>query len=151
PLIEGFNYCFQQILVKNPVSPVRNYEVELGRPMEAARVEPPSSEPTLEFLLIDGQMLPEADNGTEVRRQWEAYEIAWRIREMIEDESRLIYDKHEGIHRPMDYSDVAILFQSMSHITEYEEVFKNTALPYVTIAGRGYYSRQEVWDVLNLL
>src|SRR5258706_16402066 len=32
-----------------------------------------------------------------------------------------------------------------------EEVLKTSAVPYVTIAGKGYYNRPEVWDLLNLL
>src|SRR6185295_18037633 len=57
----------------------------------------------------------------------------------------------QQIHRPIGYGDMAILFQSTSHITIYEDAFKALNLPFVTLAGRGYYSRQEVWDLLNLL
>jgi ATP-dependent helicase/nuclease subunit A len=46
---------------------------------------------------------------------------------------------------------MAILFQSLSHVNLYEAVFKTLNIPFVTVAGRGYYSRQEVWDLLNLL
>ncbi|NJK33125.1 MAG: hypothetical protein HC927_12355, partial [Deltaproteobacteria bacterium] len=40
---------------------------------------------------------------------------------------------------------------SMSNVTLYEAVFKAHGLPFVTVAGKGYYDRQEVWDLLNLL
>ena len=53
--------------------------------------------------------------------------------------------------RPINYGDIAILYQSTSNILLYEDVFKAAQLPFVTVAGRGYYSRQEVWDLLNLL
>ncbi|MFN8375181.1 MAG: 3'-5' exonuclease [Anaerolineae bacterium] len=46
---------------------------------------------------------------------------------------------------------MALLFQSMGHVTVYEEVFKAVGVPFLTVAGRGYYDRQEVWDVINLL
>ena len=51
----------------------------------------------------------------------------------------------------MRFGDVAILFQSMRRVTLYEDVFKTQELPFLTIAGRGYYDRQEVWDMLDLL
>jgi ATP-dependent exoDNAse (exonuclease V) beta subunit len=51
----------------------------------------------------------------------------------------------------MGYGDVALLFQSMTRAPLYEEVFKTAGLPYVTMAGKGYYDRPEVWDLLNLL
>jgi ATP-dependent helicase/nuclease subunit A len=148
-LVEGFNYLFRQILRQDTNSPVSPYEVEFGQPLEAFRIEAPSSAPPLEFILIGGEQLE--DNSAENRRRWEACEVAQRIHHMVMHEARPIYDKHIGSHRPMRYGDVAILFQSMSHVTHYEDVFKALSLPFVTVAGRGYYSRQEVWDVLNLL
>ncbi len=39
----------------------------------------------------------------------------------------------------------------MTRVPLYEDVFKAAGLPYVTVAGKGYYDRQEVWDLLNLL
>lgn len=39
----------------------------------------------------------------------------------------------------------------MTHIGKYEEAFKQFGLPFVTVAGKGYYDRQEVWDLINLL
>ncbi|MEO1166282.1 MAG: 3'-5' exonuclease, partial [Chloroflexota bacterium] len=33
----------------------------------------------------------------------------------------------------------------------YEDIFEAMNIPFVTVAGRGYYNQQEVWDVLNLL
>ena len=55
------------------------------------------------------------------------------------------------MYRDFDYGDAAILFQTTTHITVYEDVLKAMKIPFVTVAGRGYYNRQEVWDMLNLL
>jgi ATP-dependent helicase/nuclease subunit A len=78
-----------------------------------------------------------------------AYELATRLKTIVEDEKRLVYDK--GQRKITINYDIAILYQSMSNILLYEDVFKAAQLPFVTVAGRGYYSRQEVWDLLNLL
>ena len=83
-------------------------------------------------------------------RRWEAYEIAARIKALIA-ENRQVYDKEDGRWRGIAFHDIAILFQSMSNVTIYEDVFKAQEFPFLTVAGRGYYDRQEVWDMLDLL
>ncbi|MBZ0279956.1 MAG: UvrD-helicase domain-containing protein [Anaerolineae bacterium] len=150
-LVESFNSVFQQILLRDLGSPVRDYEVELGEPMQATREAAPSESLPLEFLFIRRDGLDEEDDDAETRRRWEAYEIAQRLRHIVENEKRAIYDKKLQGHREIGFGDITLLFQSTSHITVYEDVFKAAGLPFVTIAGRGYYSRQEVWDLLNLL
>jgi ATP-dependent helicase/nuclease subunit A len=150
PLIECFNHIFGQVLVRDSGSPVRSYDVELGVPLEAARESSPCESPALELLLLDKSLLDGTDK-TERCRRWEAAELAARLRQVVEDERRPIFDKRAGVTREAQYSDVALLFQSTTSITLYEEVFKNESLPFVTVAGRGYYNRQEVWDLLNLL
>ena len=83
-------------------------------------------------------------------RHWEAFEIAKRIQPM-RAERRQVFDKAKGDWRDIKYGDIAILFQAMSHVTIYEDALKSEGLPFLTVAGRGYYDRQEVWDMLELL
>ena len=149
-LIDAFNHLFKTILAKDPTSPVADYEIELGEPMTAFREQAPTEHPALELLLIDKGVVEGEDRAEQCRR-WEAYEIARRLRHLVEVERRLVFDRVEKVHRPIGYGDVALLFQSMSNVNVYEDVFKAAGLPFVTVAGRGYYSRQEVWDLLNLL
>lgn len=154
-LIDSFNELFSQLLVHDPASPVAKYEIEFDEAMDAHR-QPLIEDATkhfssLELLLLNTSDTP--DDGkvnAEDRRLWEAYEIAQRVQK-LKDDGAIVFDKDENTYRPFEYSDVAILFQSTSNITIYEMVFKSQGLPFVTIAGRGYYNRQEVWDVLNLL
>ncbi len=149
-LVECFNHVFSAVLVKDLSSPTHSYEVELGLPMEAARDAAPGEPPSLELLLLDHSLLDGKDK-TERCRRWEAHELAQHLRWIVEGECRPVYDKRSGNIRPAQYGDVALLFQATTNITLYEEVFKTARLPFVTLAGRGYYSRQEVWDLLNLL
>ena len=83
-------------------------------------------------------------------RRWEACEIAERIQRMIADE-RPVYDKDSCQTRPIQFRDVAVLFQSLTKLPLYEDVFKARKLPFLTLSGRGYFDRQEVWDMLDLL
>ncbi|MCC6801549.1 MAG: UvrD-helicase domain-containing protein [Anaerolineae bacterium] len=147
-LVDCLNAVFDRVLSRDPASLVAEYEVEAGA-MQAFRLEAPSDAPALELLLLDKSRL-DADEEQAMRR-WEARLIARRIRALVEDERRPIYDKRREIVRPVEYGDVALLFQAMTHVTRYEAALKAEGIPYQTTAGKGYYDRQEVWDLLNLL
>ncbi|HNT24172.1 MAG TPA: UvrD-helicase domain-containing protein [Anaerolineales bacterium] len=49
------------------------------------------------------------------------------------------------------WDDVALLFRASSAYSEYEDALQEAGIPYVTVAGRGFYERPEVRDVLNIL
>lgn len=153
PLVSCFNTLFERILTRDPDSPVYEYQIDLGEAMDAHRQTPPADNPALEFWLVDKDTAKAEDENrtfnAEDFRRWEAFEIATRLRAMVEAGTS-VFDRVQGI-RPIQYDDIALLFQSTSNITLYEDVFKAQGLPFVTVAGRGYYSRQEVWDLLNLL
>ncbi len=154
PLVEQFNALFAKILVRDDASPVKDYEVEFDKPMTAFREKPPAL-PAIEAQLLNSEERDAAGELVERRssddmRHWEAYEIALRIQAVI-DEQRPVFDKDERQERNMDYRDVAILFQSMTNVTLYEEALKAREIPFLTIAGRGYFERQEIWDMLDLL
>jgi ATP-dependent helicase/nuclease subunit A len=142
-LIDCLNTVFVRILVKTTY----NFEVELGRPLQAERAEAPCDASVLELLLLDEDMAGSAEQC----RRWEAIELTQRLRHIVEVEQRPVFDKKTQTHRSARFGDIALLFQSTSNITLYEDVFKGQRLPFVTVAGRGYYSRQEVWDLINLL
>lgn len=160
-LVGLFNAIFARILVPDQDSPARAYEVAFDMGMRAFRDDPPAA-PALEIQLLDAGMRDKT--GEYIRgkgnrkltypaddmRRWEAWEIADRIQSMIA-EARPVYDKVSRRWRRIDYRDITLLFQAMSNVSLYEEVFKARGIPYLTVAGRGYYDRQEVWDMLDLL
>jgi len=49
------------------------------------------------------------------------------------------------------WDDVALLFRASSGYTYYENVFEELGIPSVTVAGRGFYDRPEIRDLLNIL
>ncbi len=160
PLIEQFNALFAEILVRDESSPARDYEVALDAPMSALRQEPPAM-PAIELQLLDkvkrdddGEALLDESGKQRYSalelRQWEAQAIAARVQDLVAARTP-IHDKRHGKARALEYGDIAILFQSMSHVALYEEQLKAQEIPYLTIAGRGYFDRQEVWDMLELL
>ena len=49
------------------------------------------------------------------------------------------------------WQDVALLFRATTNFPPYEDALDSAGIPYVTIAGRGFYDRPEVRDILNIL
>lgn len=160
PLVEQFNALFAKILMRDESSPVKDFEVDFDKPMTAFREEAPAL-PAIMLQLLEAEERNEAGKPileqsrrktrkADDMRRWEAFEIAAQIKRMIAEE-RPVFDKETGQTRAMTYRDAAVLFQSMSNLTLYEEVFKAQDIPFLTVAGRGYFDQQEVWDMLDLL
>ena len=83
-------------------------------------------------------------------RECEARLVARRIKE-IEEQRDLLVCGEQNEPRPATYGDFALLFQASTHFEVYEQALAEADIPYVTIAGKGFYSRQEILDVSNLL
>jgi ATP-dependent helicase/nuclease subunit A len=49
------------------------------------------------------------------------------------------------------YSDIALLFRAMTKVHFYESVFRRANIPYQTVLGRGFYQREEITDLIQLL
>ena len=107
------------------------------------RVEPeyrgltPHREPTddcrVEFLI------PETiENGnTQDHREAEAQLIACRI---------------QGLHADgVPYGGMAMLFRSLRDVYLYEKALRDHGIPYALTAGTGFYEREEITDLRNLL
>ncbi|HBY93221.1 MAG TPA: hypothetical protein DEP84_04520 [Chloroflexi bacterium] len=120
--------------------------------LEANRLLPPDEAAPLELILVPTGQVPQAEGkaDAENERRWEAWALATRLRTLVEGE-RQVHDPATDEPRPLTWSDIAILFRATTDIPLYEEVFKQAGLPFVTVAGRGFYGRQEVRDLLNLL
>ncbi|MDX2163128.1 MAG: UvrD-helicase domain-containing protein [bacterium] len=149
-LIDGFNAWFAHVLRRETHSPVAPYQVNYD-PLSASRTLDAEA-PCVEWVLVDKGMLKgDADQEPQAARRWEARAVVERLRTIVETERWTVFDRETRQHRPIRYGDIALLFQAMTHAPLYEEALKAAGVRYVTVAGRGYYERQEVWDVLNLL
>ena len=160
-LLVQFNALFARLLTRDDDSPVANYQVAFDKPMRAYRQDSPDI-PAIELQLLDNLQLDSSGapgrgkrnrqqrHSAQEMRRWEAYEVAERIQAIVA-ERRQIFDQETRDWRAIEYGDIAILFQAMSNVTVYEDALKSASLPYITVAGRGYYDRQEVWDMLELL
>jgi ATP-dependent helicase/nuclease subunit A len=69
-----------------------------------------------------------------------------RIVELVEGGLGIAED---GRTRPLGYGDVAILCRASTSFGAYEDALERAGVPFLTVAGRGFYARPEIRDLLN--
>ncbi len=82
--------------------------------------------------------------------QNEAETLASWIYERIENQ-RLVICEDGGVCRHAEYSDVAILIRSRTHLDKLCAALDKYSVPYIEDGGKSFYKRPEVMDLYNLL
>lgn len=101
--------------------------------------------PDAELLLI-----PTAGRIGEEHYREEARLCAKLIRDAVEG-GATVYDKNVNAHRPMGYSDVAILLRYLKSAPLYEEVFRKCGIPLLSSDGETFLDTPEVCGILAFL
>ena len=137
------NYLFSKILSSSSKPWEFGYE-----PLDVSH-ERINDSGSVELLLAPSTM-----DGQE-RSNREAEMIARRIQNLIETENKEIYwdecKRKLSSPRPAQYSDVAILLQRRTNLRYLERALQKYGIPYHVSSGLGFYERQEVVDLFNLL
>ena len=131
-LLESINSLLAPILGETD-DPARPYRIPFA-PLHAYRQTPARENirpPYVEFHLGLGE-------NVETGRQSAAVALAGRLRQL---------HKNEGFA----WGDMALLFRSSGAYPVYETALESAGIPFVTIAGRGFYDRPEIRDLLNAL
>jgi ATP-dependent helicase/nuclease subunit A len=89
-------------------------------------------------------------SSAEERRAAEAAALAGRIKALVAGAEGPIVQEG-GRWRLPAYGDVALLFQASTAFEPFEAALRRDDIPYLTTAGRGYYGRKEVQDLIHLL
>src|SRR5690606_31887591 len=76
--------------------------------------------------------------------------VATEVRRVL-DEGRLVWDKRRQEYRPAEPRDVALLLRRFTNVHIFEQALETHGIPYATPSGTGFYSRDEVVDLGNLL
>ena len=113
--------------------PGKPYKIPFSS-LKAFREEPAPvvEQPYLEFIVGTGE---DAGQG----RQAAAQALAVRLRTL----------KQAG--QIINWQDVCLLFRASTAFPVYEQAFETSGIPFVTVAGRGFYDRPEIRDLLNIL
>jgi ATP-dependent helicase/nuclease subunit A len=131
-LVHNLNDLLRPVL-GDTIDPTRPYEVPFAelRAQRQQPEKPAQRAPFVEFHLGVGET---AANGREAA----ASALAQRLHELHRDED-------------LAWSDIALLFRATSSFAVYEDALERAGIPFITIAGRGFYDRPEIRDVLNAL
>jgi len=132
PLLETLNSLLAPILGESD-DPARPYAVPFA-PLRAYRQVPVRENiqpPYVEFHLGLGE---NAEEG----RLAAAQALSRRLRQLHETEG-------------FGWGEMALLFRSSTAFAVYETALEDAAIPFVTVAGRGFYERPEIRDLLNAL
>jgi ATP-dependent helicase/nuclease subunit A len=115
-----------------PFAPLRHHREEAG---------PGFRRPFVELHLAVG-----SKTGGALDRAADA--LAARIAGLVANGLQL---EEHGRFRPLEYGDVAILCRASTSFGAYEDALEQAGVPFLTVAGRGFYGRAEVRDLLNAL
>lgn len=132
PLLDSLNSLLAPILGETD-DPARPYLVPFA-PLRSYRQHPERETiqpPFIEFHLGLGE---NAEEG----RATSAQALAKRLRELQENEG-------------FAWGDMALLFRSSTAFPVYESALEAAHIPFITVAGRGFYDRPEIRDLLNAL
>ncbi len=116
-----------------------------GRPAEA-----PGEGPYLTLTQV-GSRTPDGETARENdRRRVEADLVAGEMRRLL-DEGRLVWDRREDRMRPARPGDIAILLRRFANVHVFQQALDTHGIPAATPSGTGFFTRQEVFDCINLL
>ncbi len=93
-----------------------------------------------------------ADTATAKRN--EADMVARKIHSTVHDTPMEVYeetDDHDFVRRPARFGDIAILLEQRTNLAYYLAALGTYGIPFYVHGGTGFYSRQEVYDLYNLL
>lgn len=132
PLVAALNALLRPVLGEQD-DPARPWVEPFGTPLTAQRPAPKAGfgPPHVEVHLVVGS---KSNGGLTLA----AVAVAQRLVEMIET----------GVCKP---EDIAILCRAASAFPAYEDALEAAGAPFLTIAGKGFYDRPEVRDLLNML
>jgi ATP-dependent helicase/nuclease subunit A len=141
-LIEGLNDLLRPVLGET-ADPERPW-VEAFAPLGHYREEPGPGfiVPHIELHLTVGSK----GSGALERA---ASALAGRLVHMVEEGLQIV--ESSGQIRPLNYGDVAILCRASTSFGAYEDALEQAGVPFLTVAGRGFYGRPEIRDLLNAL
>ncbi|MFA5296158.1 MAG: UvrD-helicase domain-containing protein [Methanoregulaceae archaeon] len=99
-------------------------------------------------------MLAPGGDDTAASKRNEADMVARRIYSLTHERPLGVYEETKDrtyVERPARYGDVAILLEQRTNLAYYLSALSSYGIPFYVHGGTGFYSRQEVYDLYNLL
>src|SRR5205823_9870974 len=86
----------------------------------------------------------------------DAEQVAARIRALVNAGSADILSANQKSRQDacapgISYKDIAILLRAFTGVWTYESALRRAGIPYLTVQGKGFYQREEITDLIQLL
>ena len=143
-LVEILNLLFDTVFGE----PEEDFDAQMQAMTGRGPDAPPS--PHLTLMPVSSKSPDGAKASDHERRRVEADAVAAEITSLLE-RGDAVWDHETQRRRPARPADVAILLRRLSNVHVFEGALESHGVPYRTPAGAGFFTRQEVLDLTNLL
>ncbi|MDE2705326.1 MAG: UvrD-helicase domain-containing protein, partial [Gemmatimonadota bacterium] len=134
------NALFPQFMQEIPDEPFQvGYDPLIG--CRSADV----SEGSVELLLLPPDVNRDATDAV----RCEAQLVARRLSHLLEGNDLQVADQ-DGLRPPVP-GDIALLLRRRRNLSAYEDALRACGIPFQVAGGRGFYQRQEIYDIANIL
>lgn len=163
PLIESLNFLFAKIFEPRADVPdealnqLGYVEHELSIPLRGIEHSPPHAEFIVGVLPDEAAPAENAEpafrSNSLATQQRDAEQVAARISALVSSPDFTLGREESGqdARAPVDYKDVAILLRAFTGVWTYESALRRAGIPYLTVQGKGFYQREEITDLIQLL
>ncbi|MGZ5483700.1 MAG: UvrD-helicase domain-containing protein [Pyrinomonadaceae bacterium] len=163
PLIDCLNFVLAKTFQPRADVPPEQLQ-ELGYVEHEASVaerEARAAPPLVEFLfsiLPDRQSADYSEDEVQSRyesrdaRERDAAQLVARIQELVgyADVASASESTRDACVS-VNYGDIAVLFRALTGVGIYESALRRAGIPYLTVQGKGFYQREEITDLIQLL
>jgi ATP-dependent helicase/nuclease subunit A len=142
-LIKFFNFLFERLFQQDEEAKVAELP-ELGFVNFEASKEQRAQEhqtPLVEILIDTKSPADDDPKAQKTQAQRDAKQVAQRILALTAS----------AAVPSVEFRDIALLFRAMTDVPDYEAVFRNAGIPFQTVQGKGFYQREEISDLIQLL
>jgi len=164
PLIDSLNFLFAKIfeprsgVPEDALNQLGYVTHEPSIPLRGIEHNPPH----VEFLVgvVADEAAP-ADNPEPAFRssslaaqERDAEQVATRISQLVSGPDFSLGGEKENTDLSLchfNYKDVAILLRAFTGVWTYESALRRAGIPYLTVQGKGFYQREEITDLIQLL
>ncbi len=142
-LIKFFNYLFERLFQQDVEARIEELP-ELGfvdfeqSKEQRVQADPP---PHVELLIDTKSPADDDPKAQKTQADRDAKQVAQRILALTGDAGGL----------RVQFRDIALLFRAMTDVPAYEAVFRTAKIPFQTVQGKGFYQREEISDLIQLL
>ena len=144
PLVKGLNGLFGLVLG----GAKEDYEAPMENMHGTGR-----DAPSLPSMVVMGisEKTPEGERASEYqKRRVEADAVAGEVSRLLL-QGASVWDSKLGKTRKVAPADIAILLRRLSNVHLFEQALENRDVSYRTMSGPGFFRRQEVLDLANLV